>query len=79
MSATLRAYLAAMGLDEVETMNLLQNHGVISDNCVGVEDVGNGGDAVAWLEAREGWRGGKPTKTPPRPLPAQLRGIVAGG
>jgi hypothetical protein len=79
MSKTLRAYLAAIGLDETQAMNLLQNHGVISDNCVGVEDVGNGGDAVAWLEAREGWRGAKATKTSPRAVSARNRGIVGGG
>jgi hypothetical protein len=33
-------------------MNFLQDHGVISDNAVGVADVGNGGVAIAWLEKR---------------------------
>lgn len=53
MSQTLRAYIAAEGLDPAETLNALQEHGVISDNCVAVEDVGNGGAAVAWLERRK--------------------------
>jgi hypothetical protein len=52
MSESLRAYIAAHGLDEVRVMNLLQDHGVISDNAVGVADVGNGGVAIAWLEKR---------------------------
>jgi hypothetical protein len=52
MSQTLRAYIAATDANETETMNLLQNHGIISDNCVTVDDVGNGGAAVAWLEAQ---------------------------
>jgi hypothetical protein len=52
MSESLRAYIAACGLDEVAVMNFLQEHGVISDNAVSVADVGNGGAAIAWLEKR---------------------------
>ena len=50
MSESLRAYIAAHGLDPVRVMNELQEHGVISDNAVGVADVGNGGAAISWLE-----------------------------
>jgi hypothetical protein len=53
MSESLRAYIAARGLDAVLVMNELQNHGVISDNAVSVADVGNGGVAIAWLEKRD--------------------------
>ena len=53
MSESLRAYIAACGLDEVAVMNLLQEHGVISDNAVSVAEVGNGGVAIAWLENRD--------------------------
>jgi hypothetical protein len=53
VSESLRAYIAAYGLDEVAVMNLLQEHGVISDNAVSVADVGNGGVAIAWLEKRD--------------------------
>lgn len=53
MSESLRAYIAARGLDERLTMNELQQHGVISDNAVSVADVGNGGVAIAWLEKRD--------------------------
>jgi hypothetical protein len=53
MSESLRAYIAACGLDKVAVMNFLQEHGVISDNAVGVADVGNGGVAIAWLEKRD--------------------------
>ena len=53
MSQTLAAYIEAKKLDALETMNLLQHHGIISDNCVDVCDVGNGGEAVAWLERRD--------------------------
>jgi hypothetical protein len=52
MSESLRAYIAACGLDEVDVMNFLQEHGIISDNAVSVADVGNGGVAIAWLEKR---------------------------
>lgn len=50
MSETLRAYIAARGLDARLVLNELQDHGVISDNAVDVADVGNGGVAIAWLE-----------------------------
>jgi hypothetical protein len=53
MSESLRAYIAARGLDERLTMNELQDRGVISDNAVSVADVGNGGVAIAWLEKRD--------------------------
>lgn len=53
MSESLRAYIAARGLDERLTMNLLQEHGVISDNAVSVAEVGNGGVAIGWLEKRD--------------------------
>ena len=52
MSESLRAYIAARGLDQVSVLNELQ-HGVISDNAVSVADVGNGGAAIAWLEKRD--------------------------
>jgi hypothetical protein len=53
VSESLRAYIAARGLDEVAVMNELQQHGVISDTAVDVADVGNGGAAIAWLEKRD--------------------------
>jgi len=53
VSESLRAYLAAHGLDAVLVMNELQDHGVISDNAVSVAEVGNGGVAIAWLEKRD--------------------------
>jgi hypothetical protein len=53
MSESLRAYIAACGLDEVAVMNELQDHGVISDNAVSVAEAGNGGAAIAWLEKRD--------------------------
>ncbi len=53
MSESLRAYIAARGLDEVAVLNELQEHGVISDNAVSVADVGNGGVAIGWLEKRD--------------------------
>jgi hypothetical protein len=53
VSESLRAYIAARGLDAVLVMNDLQDHGVISDNAVSVAEVGNGGDAIGWLEKRD--------------------------
>jgi hypothetical protein len=52
VSKSLRAYIAARGLDEMAVMNELQDHGIISDNAVSVAEVGNGGVAIAWLEKR---------------------------
>jgi len=53
MSESLRAYIAARGLDQVSVLNELQEHGVISDNAVDIGDVGNGGVAIDWLEKRD--------------------------
>jgi hypothetical protein len=53
VSESLRAYIAARGLDARLTMNELQDHGVISDNAVSVAEAGNGGVAIAWLEKRD--------------------------
>jgi len=53
VSESLRAYIAARGLDARLVMNELQNHGVVSDNAVSVAEVGNGGAAVAFLEKRD--------------------------
>jgi hypothetical protein len=53
MSESLRAYIAARGLDARLVMNELQDHGVISDNAQDVADVGNGGAAIAFLEKRD--------------------------
>lgn len=49
MTNSLQDYLAATGLDEVKTMNELQDHGIISDNCISAAEVGDSGKAVAWL------------------------------
>ena len=53
MSESLRAYIAARGLDARLVLNVLQENGVISDNAVDVADVGNGGVAIAFLEKRD--------------------------
>jgi hypothetical protein len=53
MSESLRAYIAARGLDARLVLNELQDHGVISDNAVSVAEVGNGGAAIAFLEKRD--------------------------
>jgi hypothetical protein len=52
VSESLRAYIAARGLDARLVMNELQEHGVISDNAVSVAEAGNGGVAIAWMEKR---------------------------
>jgi hypothetical protein len=62
MSESLRAYIAACGLDARLVMNELQDNGKCSDLCVEVEDVGNGGECLRWLlgrDVREYRRAGK--------------------
>jgi len=53
VSESLRAYIASRGLDERLVMNELQEHNVISDNAVWAQDVGNGGQAISFLEKRD--------------------------
>ncbi len=53
MSESLRAYIAARGLDARLVLNELQGNGVISDNAVSVAEVGNGGECIGWLEKRD--------------------------
>jgi hypothetical protein len=50
---SLRDYLTARRFDPDHALNLLQDHGIISDECVTPEDVGDSGKAVAWLSLRE--------------------------
>jgi hypothetical protein len=50
---SLRDYLTARRFDPDHALNLLQDHGIISDECVTPEDVGDAGKAVAWLSLRE--------------------------
>jgi len=45
----LEIYLKLTGTDEVKAMNLLQEHGVVSDNCVTAAEVGDTGKAISWL------------------------------
>ena len=62
MSQTLMHWIAANSLDPRLVMNALQEHGKCSDVCVGVEDVGNGGECLRWLleqDARQYRRAGK--------------------
>lgn len=45
----LEMYLKLTGTDEVKAMNLLQEHGIVSDNCVTASEVGDIGAAISWL------------------------------
>jgi hypothetical protein len=51
---SLLLYVLQNDMDADETMNLLQEHAVISDNCVTISDVCEVDckRAVAWLEKR---------------------------
>jgi hypothetical protein len=50
---SLRDYLTARRFDPTHALNLLQDHGIISDECVTPEDVGDSGKAITWLSLRE--------------------------
>ena len=39
MKNKLQIFIEKNGLDEIKTLNLLQNNGIISDNCVTAADV----------------------------------------
>lgn len=45
----LELYLDATGIPEVAAMNFLQNHGIISDNCITASQVGDAGAAISFL------------------------------
>jgi hypothetical protein len=49
MKNRLENWIKARSADQIETMNLLQEYGVISDNCVNVQDVGNDTEAMKWM------------------------------
>jgi hypothetical protein len=49
MKNKLENWIAIRQADEVKIMNLLQNYGVISDNCVWAKDCGNDLRAICWL------------------------------
>jgi hypothetical protein len=42
-------WIKARFADQKEVLNVLQEYGVISDNCVNVEDVGNDKESMIWL------------------------------
>lgn len=44
------AYISDRKLNEVKTMNLLQDHGIISDECIAATEVGDADKAVSWLQ-----------------------------
>lgn len=57
----LEAWIDRHQLTKTQTvliMNTLQDHRVISDNCVNPDSVGNAPEAVAWLEKQERLEGG---------------------
>jgi hypothetical protein len=46
---TLESFIAFKKLNENKVMNILQEYGVISDECIAAKDVGDCGKAVSWL------------------------------
>lgn len=42
-------YIELAEIDPVKAMNALQDNGVVSDNCIDPQDVGDSGKAVQWL------------------------------
>jgi hypothetical protein len=46
---SLERYIESVGISPIAAMNALQNFGVISDNCVTPDEVGDVGAAISWL------------------------------
>jgi len=46
---SLCSYIAVNQLNPKEAMNTLQNHGIISDNCIAPEEVADSGKAISFL------------------------------
>ena len=42
-------WIKARFADEKEVLNILQEYGVVSDNCVNAQDVGNDREAMMWV------------------------------
>jgi hypothetical protein len=51
-SHPLTRYAESIGWTEIKLMNTLQDYGIVSDNCISVEDVGNYAKAMMWLHER---------------------------
>ena len=49
MKNKLENWIANREADEVKVMNLLQEHGVVSDNAIWAKDCGNDLKAIRWL------------------------------
>lgn len=49
MGNKLENWIKARNGDEKIAMDILQNHGIVSDNCVMPCDVGNDKEAMKWL------------------------------
>jgi hypothetical protein len=49
MSNKLENWIKARFEDEKEVMNVLQEYGVISDNCIRADQVGNDMEAMKWM------------------------------
>jgi hypothetical protein len=49
MKNQLELYLEKLRIPEIRAMNLLQEHGIVSDNCVTAAEVRDTGKAISWL------------------------------
>ena len=47
---SLEQYIDYNKIDPVKAMNALQDHGIISDNCIEPRDVIDSGVAITWLD-----------------------------
>jgi hypothetical protein len=45
----LENWIKARFASECDVMNILQEYGVVSDNCLWAKDVGNDGEAMMWI------------------------------
>lgn len=49
LANSVESWVKARGADATTVMNLLQEHGAISDNCIDPSDIGNDKQAMMWL------------------------------
>jgi hypothetical protein len=50
----LRRYARRMGWSDEQLLNGLQDNGIVSDNCVTIDDVGNWPKAMMWAHENAG-------------------------
>lgn len=64
---------------ETDVLNILQDHGVVSDNAIYVWQVANSGDAIRWIERNPQYFRRGLVKSKKRPTEKSTQGQHRGG